>query len=47
VRGHALLQRLYDNEWIRLIAVEPDKGAYRYMPKRGWIEIPQEKGADL
>jgi uncharacterized protein YbcC (UPF0753/DUF2309 family) len=47
VRGHALLQRLYDNEWIRLIAVEPDKGTYRYMPKRGWIEIPQEKGADL
>ena len=47
VRGHALLQRLYDNEWIRLIAIEPEKGTYRYMPKRGWIEIPQEKGAGL
>jgi uncharacterized protein YbcC (UPF0753/DUF2309 family) len=48
VRGHGLLQRLYDNEWVRLIAIEPEKGtSYRYAPKRGWMEIPQEKGASL
>jgi hypothetical protein len=48
VRGHGLLQRLYDNEWIRLIAIEPEKGtSYRYTPKRGWMEIAQEKGAGL
>ena len=48
VSGHGLLQRLYDNEWIRLIAIEPEKGtSYRYAPKRGWMEIPQGKGAGL
>ena len=44
VRSHKLLQRLYDNEWIRLIAIEPEKGtSYSYTPRGGWTKIPQQK----
>ncbi len=33
------LRRLYDNEWLRLIAVEPQtRVCYCYVPKRGWSE---------
>jgi uncharacterized protein YbcC (UPF0753/DUF2309 family) len=42
IRGHRLLQRLYDNEWVRLIAIEPVEGGfYSYTPKRGWKAIPE------
>jgi uncharacterized protein YbcC (UPF0753/DUF2309 family) len=38
IRSHGLLQRLYDNEWVRLVAIEPGKGNfYRYVPKHGWM----------
>jgi len=41
IRGHRLLQHLYDNEWVRLIAIEPEEGIlYRYIPKHGWKAIP-------
>jgi uncharacterized protein YbcC (UPF0753/DUF2309 family) len=37
IRSQRLLQRLYDNEWLRLIAIEPDKQVcYLYVPKQGW-----------
>jgi len=37
MRGHRLLQHLYDNEWVRLIAIEPEDSAYySYVPKQGW-----------
>jgi len=40
IRGHRLLQHLYDNEWVRLIAIEPEEGIlYRYIPKHGWKAI--------
>lgn len=40
VRGHRLLQHLYDNEWVRLIAIEPEDGSYySYVPKQGWQAI--------
>ena len=40
VRGHRLLQHLYENEWIRLIAIEPEEGIfYRYIPKHGWMAV--------
>ena len=47
IRGHRHLQHLYDNEWVRLIAIEPEEGIfYRYIPKHGWMTIPEhEKGA--
>ena len=37
IRSQRLLQRLYDNEWLRLIAVEPEERVcYFYVPKQGW-----------
>lgn len=43
VANHRVLQRLYDNEWVSLIAVDPEKPAYeRYLPKQGWKRIPLE-----
>jgi uncharacterized protein YbcC (UPF0753/DUF2309 family) len=34
------LRQLYDNEWLRLIAVEPERRVcYPYIPKRGWSEF--------
>ena len=34
------LQQLYDNEWLRLIAVEPtSRTFYRYVSKQGWRPI--------
>ena len=37
IRNQRLLQRLYDNEWLRLIAIEPDKQVcYLYIPGQGW-----------
>ena len=33
------LRQLYDNEWLRLVAVEPEERVcYPYIPKRGWSE---------
>ena len=41
IRGHRLLQHLYENEWVRLMAIDPEEGIfYRYIPKHGWIAIP-------
>ena len=37
IRRHRLLQRLYDNEWVRLAALDPEeKIFYYYTPKQGW-----------
>jgi uncharacterized protein len=34
------LQRLYDNQWLYLIAIEPEEQlAYRYVPKEGWQAV--------
>lgn len=40
--GHVLhIQRLYDNEWVHLVAVdrESENVLYRYEPKEGWTTI--------
>ncbi|HET6466374.1 MAG TPA: DUF2309 domain-containing protein, partial [Nitrospiria bacterium] len=35
---HRFLQHLYDNEWVRLAALDPEeKILYYYVPKQGWI----------
>ena len=40
IRNQRHLQQLYDNEWLRLIAVEPQEQAfYRYVSKQGWRPI--------
>jgi uncharacterized protein YbcC (UPF0753/DUF2309 family) len=37
------LQRLYDNEWLHLVAAEPrDQAFYRYIPKLGWKRVITE-----
>ena len=37
IQRHRLLQHLYDNEWVRLMALDPEaKIFYRYVPKQGW-----------
>jgi uncharacterized protein YbcC (UPF0753/DUF2309 family) len=34
------LQRLYDNEWLSLVALEPvDRLYFRYIPKKGWQAV--------
>jgi len=37
IRRHGFLQHLYDNEWVRLAALDPEeKIFYDYVPKQGW-----------
>jgi uncharacterized protein YbcC (UPF0753/DUF2309 family) len=37
IRNQRSLRRLYDNEWLRLIAIDPDERlCYVYVPKEGW-----------
>jgi uncharacterized protein YbcC (UPF0753/DUF2309 family) len=40
IRRQNLLQRFYDNEWVHLMAIEPEEGIfYRYIPKGKWMAI--------
>jgi uncharacterized protein YbcC (UPF0753/DUF2309 family) len=40
IGNHRVLQHFYDNEWVSLIAVDPEKTVYeRYVPKQGWKKI--------
>jgi uncharacterized protein YbcC (UPF0753/DUF2309 family) len=40
---HRPLQRLYDNEWVHLLALEPEeKMFYRYIPRQGWALVKEE-----
>ncbi|MGR3177388.1 MAG: DUF2309 domain-containing protein [Candidatus Anammoxibacter sp.] len=37
IRKHKVLQQYYDNEWVYLVALDPEeKIYYRYIPKQGW-----------
>jgi uncharacterized protein len=37
IRNQSLLRRLYDNEWLSLIAADPqEQDFYRYLPAGGW-----------
>jgi uncharacterized protein len=43
IRNQRHLQQLYDNEWLYVIAIEPqERICYRYLPKRGWTRIKME-----
>jgi uncharacterized protein len=40
IRRHRFLRHLYDNEWVRLAALDPEKKIfYDYVPKQGWIPV--------
>ncbi|HEX7230484.1 MAG TPA: DUF2309 domain-containing protein [Candidatus Binatia bacterium] len=46
VRNQRHLQELYDNEWVSLIAIEPEeRRCYRYVPKIGWTRIETRASA--
>jgi hypothetical protein len=37
---HRILQNYYDNEWVHLVAFDPEeKMYYRYIPKQGWSPL--------
>jgi uncharacterized protein YbcC (UPF0753/DUF2309 family) len=37
IQRHRVLQHFYDNEWVRLAALDPgEKNFYYYVPKQGW-----------
>ena len=37
IQRHRVLRHLYDNEWVRLAALDPAEGIfYDYVPKQGW-----------
>ena len=40
IRNQRHLRRLYDNQWLYVIAIEPEEQiAYRYVPKEGWQAV--------
>src|SRR5918993_3090023 len=40
IRNQRHLKRLYDNQWLHLIAIEPEEQlAYRYVPREGWQPV--------
>jgi uncharacterized protein YbcC (UPF0753/DUF2309 family) len=39
LQNQRALKRLYDNQWLHLIAIEPEtQVCYLYVPKQGWSE---------
>ena len=40
IARHEMLQHFYHNEWVHLVALEPDEGLlYRYRPTGEWVRI--------
>ncbi|MFZ5875868.1 MAG: DUF2309 domain-containing protein [Nitrospirota bacterium] len=43
IRRHRALQRLYDNDWVRLAALDPATGIfYYYVPRQGWTSLSDD-----
>ena len=46
IARHEVLQRYYHNEWVHLVALEPDTGIlYRYRPTGEWARIDDGPGS--
>ena len=46
IARHEVLQRYYHNEWVHLVALEPDTGIlYRYRPTGEWASIDDGSGS--
>jgi uncharacterized protein YbcC (UPF0753/DUF2309 family) len=46
IARHEMLQHYYHNEWVHLIAMEPEKGIlYRYRPTGEWVRINEGTGS--
>jgi uncharacterized protein YbcC (UPF0753/DUF2309 family) len=40
VRRHHVLRNFYDNEWVRLVALDPvEQSFFYYVPKQGWTPV--------
>jgi uncharacterized protein YbcC (UPF0753/DUF2309 family) len=41
IRRHEALQHFYHNEWVHLVALDPEDGVlYRYLPTGAWKNVP-------
>jgi uncharacterized protein YbcC (UPF0753/DUF2309 family) len=41
IARHEVLQHFYHNEWVHLVALDPEDGVwYRYRPDGTWNRIP-------
>jgi uncharacterized protein YbcC (UPF0753/DUF2309 family) len=48
IARHQVLQHVYRNEWVHLMALDPEDGVwYRYRPNGEWSPIVQENGGVL
>jgi uncharacterized protein len=48
IRTQRHLQQLYNNEWLYVIAIEPEEQlCYRYQPKQGWTRIKTECSSQI
>ena len=48
IKKHAILQTLFFNHWVILVAIEPaDSKPYRLIGKTEWVEIKDETGINL
>jgi uncharacterized protein len=46
MRNQRHVKRLYDNQWLSMIAIEPGDGiAYRYVSKRGWQPVKRNRSS--
>ena len=46
IARHEMLQHQYHNEWVHLVALEPEEGVfYRYRPTGVWTRINEETGS--
>lgn len=44
IRRHKVLQEYYHNDWVHLIALDPeDKTFYRYLPSREWVPLREAR----
>ncbi|MFZ5863897.1 MAG: DUF2309 domain-containing protein [Nitrospirota bacterium] len=47
VQRHRVLRNLYDNEWVRLVALDPEEGSFfYYLPKQGWTPVSDGRHSD-
>jgi len=46
IARHEVLQHFYHNEWVHLVALEPEEGVlYRYRPTGEWVKIDDGTGS--
>ena len=47
IARHKMLEHYYHNEWVHLVALEPEDGTlYRYRPTGEWVKIMETAGSE-